>query len=289
MSISLIKELRERTKAGFLNCKKALEASNGDIEKAIKWLQAKDATIAAKKAGAIAADGVVSIKFKGKKYVIYEVNSQTDFVASNEQFLNVVDQIGETLLKNDFLNLEEANNLKTKNGKTIKELCIDATAKIGEKIILRRVDSILLKDSQNIGFYVHVNNKIAALIISEGGNFEILKNVSMHIASMNPKFLSKNSISKIQIEKMKKEIENSKIVKSKPEKIRNNIAEGMLKKQFSEVTLLDQEFVMKKMLVSKYLSNHSAKAIKMIRYEVGEGIEKNKQDFASEVASQMSK
>lgn len=289
MSILLIKELRERTNAGFLDCKKALEFSNGNIEKAIEWLQKKGAAIAAKKAGSIAADGVVSIKFKDQKYVIYEVNSQTDFVASNEQFLNVVDKIGETLLKNDFSNLEEANSLKTKSGKTISELCIDATAKIGEKIVLRRVDSILLKNSQNIGFYVHVNNKIASLLVSEGGSSKILRNVSMHIASMNPDFLDRNSISQSQLEKMKKEIENSNIIKNKPENIRSKIVEGMLKKQFSEITLLDQEFVMEKMLVSKYLSNHSAKAIKMIRYEVGEGIEKKEQNFVSEVVAQIPK
>ena len=289
MSLLLIKELRKRTGAGFLNCKKALESSKGDIEKAIEWLRKKGAAIADKKAGAIAADGVVKIKFKDQKYVIYEVNSETDFVASNEQFLNIVDKIGETLLKNDFLNLEQANALKTKDGKTIAELCLEATTKLGEKIILRRVESILLKNSQNIGFYVHVNNKIASLLISEGGTSEILKNVSMHIASMNPQFLDRNSIPQSQLEKMKDEIANSEIVKNKPEKIRANIAKGMLKKELAKVTLLDQEFVMEKMLVSKYLSNHFTKPIRMIRYEVGEGIEKIKQDFASEVMAQMSK
>ena len=289
MSGLLIKELRKRTGAGFLDCKKALDFSKRDIEKAIEWLKIKGSAIADKKAGAIAADGVVSIKFKNKKYVIYEVNSQTDFVASNEQFLNLVDEIGEILLKNSFSTLEEANKLKNKNGKSIEELCVEATAKLGEKIVLRRVNFILLKDSQNIGWYVHVNNKIAALLVSEGGSSEVLRNVCMHIASMNPKFLNKDAISQVELQKMKKNIEKSEVLKNKPEKIRKNIAYGMLKKQLSAITLLDQEFVMEKMLVSKYLSNNSAKAVKMMRFEVGEGIEKVKQDFVSEVKAQMSK
>ena len=284
----LVKELRDRTGAGFLDCKKAIEASNGDVEKAIEWLQERGAAKAAKKAGAIAADGVVSVKHKNNKAVIYEVNSQTDFVATNDQFLTLVDKIGNALLEATFSNAEEANSVSV-DGKTVAELCVEATATIGEKIVLRRAEIVSLSEDEALGAYVHVNKRVAAIVVSKGGSEETSRNVAMHVASMNPQFLDETSVPVDKLAKMKEEINASETLANKPENIRENIAAGMLRKQLSELTLVDQEFVMEKMPVKKYLANNGAVATKMVRYEVGEGIEKKEEDFAAEVAAQMAK
>ena len=286
MSALLIKELRDRTGAGFLDCKKAIEASNGDVEAAIAWLQERGAAKAAKKAGAIAADGVVSIKQNGNKVVIFEVNAQTDFVAQNDQFKALVEKIGNALASSNFSTSEEANQI-TVEGKTIAELCVEATATIGEKIVLRRAEQITLQDGEVAGKYVHVNSRVAAVVVTKGGNEDAARNVSMHVASMNPRFLDENGVPADQLAEMKKEISESEVLQSKPEQIRENIAAGMLRKQLAEMTLVDQEFVMDKMPVKKYLANHGAVATKMFRYEVGEGIEKVVSNFAEEVAAQM--
>lgn len=286
MSALLVKELRDRTGAGFLDCKKAIEATNGDVEAAIAWLQERGAAKAAKKAGAIAADGIISIKSNGNKTVIFELNSQTDFVATNDQFLALAEKIGNGLVNASFATAEEANAVVVE-GKTVADLCIEATATIGEKIVLRRANLVELKDGQVIGSYVHVNKRVGAILVTEGGNDEANRNVAMHIASMNPQFLDETSVPADQLAKMKAEIAESETIKSRPENIRENIAAGMLRKQLSELTLVDQEFVMDKMPVKKYLANSGAVAKQMFRFEVGEGIEKVETDFAAEVAAQM--
>lgn len=288
MSAKLVKELRDRTGAGFLDCKKAIEASNGDVEKAIAWLQEKGQAKAAKKAGAVAAEGVIAAKKEGNKAVIFEINSQTDFVAQNDKFKALVEKIGTALVAADFKTAEEANTVKA-GDKTIAELCTEATATIGEKIVLRRAELINLTDKQSLGLYVHVNSRVGALLVAEGGDDESSRNVAMHIASMNPQFLDENSVPADTLAEMKKEIAESDVIASKPEKIRENIAKGMLNKKLSEITLVDQEFVMEKMPVKKYLADNGAKALKMIRFEVGEGIEKVASNFAEEVAQQMGK
>lgn len=285
-SALLIKELRERTGSGFLDCKKALEATNENIDASIEWLQERGAAKAAKKAGAIAAEGVVAIKSEGNKTIIYEVNSQTDFVATNDIFLKVVDTIGEALMTQNFTTPEEANAIVF-NGKTIAEIAIEATGTIGEKIVLRRAQIIETKDGEVLGAYVHVNKKVGALLLTEGGNSEVDRNVAMHIASMNPQFLDESQVPAEKVAIIKEEIAESDAIKSKPEKFRENIATGMLRKKLSEMTLVDQEFVMDKMPVKKYLSNANAVAKQMVRFEVGEGIEVAEVDFAAEVASQM--
>lgn len=285
MSAQLVKELRERTGAGMLDCMNAIKATNGDIEKAIVWLQEKGISKAAKKAGAVAAEGVVAIVENDKKIVIYEVNSQTDFVATNDEFKNLVKKIGDVLIKNDFNNVDEANALK-QDGKSIADLCLEATAKIGEKIVLRRV----LKENTSdlvVGSYVHVNKRIAAVVLTKGGSEEAARNVAMHVASMNPKYLDEKSVPAEQIKAFKAEIAKAPALQTKPEKIRESIANGMLRKQLSELTLVDQEFVMEKMPVSKYLAGVNAEAKAMLRLEVGEGLEKGNVNFADEVKAQM--
>ncbi|MCK5806875.1 MAG: elongation factor Ts [Mycoplasmataceae bacterium] len=288
MSAQLVKELRERTGAGFLDCKKALEASSQDIEKAIEWLQERGAAKAAKKAGAIAAEGIVQIVTEGSKSVIFELNSQTDFVSTNEQFLKVSSDIGKALIENEFSTVEEANAIML-DGTSVADLCIKATATIGEKIVLRRAASVVTKDGESIGAYVHVNKRVGAIVIAKGGKDDTTRNVAMHVASMNPVFLDETSVPAKELQAMKDEIASDEMLLTKPEKIRGNIAAGMLRKKLSELTLVDQEFVMEKMPVKKYLSNTGATAVSMVRFEVGDGIEKKEEDFAAEVAAQMNK
>lgn len=284
-STLLIKELRQRTGAGFLDCKKALEASNNDVEKAIVWLQEKGVARAAKKAGSIAAEGIVKTAVSDTHAVIFELNSQTDFVATNDQFQKLAQTISDALLSNDFSTIEEANAIKV-NETTIADLCIKATATIGEKIQLRRAIRIE-KNNLIIGAYTHVNKRVAAIVVTDGGSDEIARNVAMHVASMNPQFLDESSVPADKVAAMKAEIEKSPALEGKPDNIKENIAKGMLRKSLSELTLVDQEFVMEKMPVSKYLANGKAVAKAMYRFEVGEGIEKAEVNFADEVKAQM--
>ncbi len=283
--VKLIKELRDRTGAGFLDVKKALDATDNDIEKSIEWLQERGAAKAAKKAGNIAAEGVVAVSQNDTTITMFEVNSQTDFVAKNEKFIELVKTIGDALLTKPFSSPEEANAIEV-NGKTISKITEEATASIGEKIELRRAVSIA-KGSNTVGAYVHTNFQVGAIVLTEGGTEDTIRNVAMHVASMNPQYLDEAAVPAEQVAEMKKDIMESDSLKSRPEAIQEKIAEGMLRKQLSELTLVDQEFVMEKMPVSKYLASNNAKATMMVRFEVGEGIEKVEGDFAAEVAAQM--
>ena len=286
----LIKKLREMTGAGFVDCKKALENSNNDLDAAIEWLQKNGAAKAVKKSSNIAADGLVSISKDDQNVVIYEVNSQTDFVAMNEDFKKLVDKIGKILVKNNFSSIEESLSLKDEDGKTIEELTMEATAKIGEKIALRRAKKVSLKDNINVGMYVHFDGKKASLIVCEGGNEENLKGVAMHITAMNPIYLNEQAVPSSKIEDLKLEFSKSPALEGKPEKIKESILAGMLRKELSNYTLTEQDYVVEPgKTVGKFLQDINAKEIEMIRFEVGEGIEKQEVDFAAEVAAQMKK
>ncbi|PAF55261.1 translation elongation factor Ts [Mycoplasmopsis agassizii] len=286
----LVKELRERTGSGFLDVKKALEATNYDIEKAIEFLKDSGKAKAAKKAGRIAAEGLVSVVKNDKKVVIFEVNSETDFVATNQQFIDLVKNIGQALLANDFTNLESALAVKIDANSTILQATENATATIGEKISLRRAEFVNLEANQVAGIYTHANGRVSSLLLAEGTNETNARNVAMHIAAMNPEFLSKNEVPANRLEKLTAEFKESPSLKGKPEKIQENILSGMLNKALAEFTLLNQPFVMDQgFTVEKYLTDSSLKALKMKRFEVGEGIEKEVVDFAAEVAAQMKK
>lgn len=286
----LIKELREKTGAGFVDCKKALEASNNDINAAIEWLQKNGAAKAIKKAGNIAADGLVNIVKNDKCAIIYEVNSQTDFVAMNEDFQSLVKQIGKILLSNDFNSTDEALQLKDENGKTIEELTTNATAVIGEKISFRRANKVDLTKGNKVGTYVHFDGKKAAIFVADNGEEEKLKGIAMHITAMNPEYLNEASVPSSKIDEMKNEFKNSPALKGKPENIQENILKGMLRKALSENVLTEQDYVVESgKTIANYLKEIGAHELAMFRFEVGEGIEKQEIDFAAEVAAQMKK
>ncbi len=283
-----VKELRERTGAGILDSKKALEATNGDVEKAIEFLQEKGQAKAAKKAGRIAAEGLVSTSSNEKSAVVVEINSETDFVSKNQQFQELVRTITKGLLAAEFSNDNEASQVMV-DGATIEDLCVKATATIGEKISFRRAVKFTAEEGEVIGAYTHANGQIAALFKGKGSNTEAVKNVAMHVTAMNPEFLDAESMPAEKIAEFKKTIMDEMIGIDKPENIKEKMAEGKLRKVLSDLTLVDQEFVMEKMPVSKYLQGNSLEAVSMVRFEVGEGIAKDATDFASEVAEQMKK
>jgi len=286
ISASMVKDLREATGAGMLDCKKALEASNGNMEDAITWLREKGISKAAKKASRIAAEGLAVAKVKGNKAVIVEVNSETDFVAKNEEFQNLVNIIADTVLDSDVKTVEEANAL-TVNGKTIEELVVDKTATIGEKLSFRRFEVLEKNDSQVFGTYSHMGGKIVALTLLDKDE-EVAKDIAMQVAAMRPLYLDRDAVPSSVLEKektiLKEQAENEGL---DPNKI-DMIVNGRINKYYEEVCLVDQGFIKEnKMKVSKYVESKGSKIVSFVRYEVGEGMEKREENFAEEVMKQI--
>ena len=202
ISASMVKELREKTGAGMMDCKKALVETNGDMEKAIDYLREKGISKAAKKAERIAAEGLSNIYIKGNDAVVVELNSETDFVAKNAEFKELLDKIGNTILENNVTSMEEALNTKC-GDETINDLIVNATAKIGEKISLRRFEKVTKTDSQVFGSYLHMGGKISSLTIIEGGNEEVARDVAMQAAAMRPQYINIESVPAEDLEREK--------------------------------------------------------------------------------------
>ena len=286
ISASMVKELRESTGAGMMDCKKALEASNGNMEDAITWLREKGISKAAKKASRIAAEGLAVSKIEGNKAVTVEVNSETDFVAKNEEFVNLVDIIATTLLNNEVTTIEEANKL-TYEGKTIEEIIVEKTSTIGEKLSLRRFEIITKEDSQVFGTYSHMGGKIVSLcVLTKDG--ELAKDIAMQIAAMRPLYLNRDMVPTEVLEKerniLKEQAENEGL---DPNKI-DMIVNGRINKYFEEVCLVDQGFIKEnKMKVNKYVESKGSEILSFVRYEVGEGMEHRVENFADEVMKQI--
>ena len=287
ISASMVKELRESTGAGMLDCKKALEASNGNMEEAITWLREKGISKAAKKASRIAAEGLAVAKVVGNKAVIVEVNSETDFVAKNEEFKSLVDIIADTLLNNSSVKtVEEANKL-THDGKTIEELVVEKTSTIGEKLSFRRFEIVEKEDSQVFGTYSHMGGKIVALCVLTKDE-EVAKDIAMQIAAMRPLYLNRDMVPADVLEKertiLKEQAENEGL---DPNKI-DMIVNGRINKYYEEVCLVDQGFIKEnKMKVNKYVESKGSEIVSFVRYEVGEGMEKREENFADEVMKQI--
>ena len=287
-SASDVKTLREKTGAGMLDCKKALQENNGDLEAAITWLREKGIAKAQKKGDRIAAEGLAQIFTNGNQAVVLEVNSETDFVAKNEEFRNFVNTLGNALLNSDVNTMDEALKLKVNDG-TVEDLVIAIIAKIGEKISFRRFQRVIKKDNENFGEYLHNGGKIASLVVIEGGNQEVAKEVAMHLAAMRPLYLNSASVPVDVLEKEKEIMRQELLNEGKPADKIENILVGKVRKYYEEICLENQIFVKveNKETVSKYLENNGAKLISMVRFEVGEGIEKRQENFAEEVMSQI--
>lgn len=290
ITAQMVKELREKTGAGMMDCKKALQEVNGDMEKAIDYLREKGIAKAAKKGDRIAAEGLTSIKVNSNDAVILEVNSETDFVAKNEAFQALVNELADHLLANKPANVEEA--LKQSMGDTtVEEHISAAVAKIGEKITLRRFAILSKTDNDAFGAYLHMGGRISVLSVLEGTtNDEVAKDVSMHIAALKPKYVSRDQVSQEEVERERQVLTQQALNEGKPENIVAKMVEGRLGKYFEEICLLDQAFVKNPdQKVRQFVESHGAKVREFVRYEVGEGMEKREDNFAEEVMSQVKK
>jgi len=288
ISASLVKELREKTGAGMLDCKKALEETNGNINEAADWLREKGISKAAKKADRIAAEGIAAIKIDGNTAVIVEVNSETDFVAKNEEFKAMVNEILDVIIKGKVETVEDVLSLPSSEG-TVESLIVNKTAKIGEKLSFRRFDKIIKKDSEAFGDYIHMGGKIAVLTVLDNTSASIAKEVAMHAAAMRPTYVKSSDIPTDELEKEKGIMKEQLINEGKPADKLEGILVGKVKKYYEEVCLEEQIFVKSenKETVGKYVSANGGTIQTMIRYEVGEGMEKREDNFAEEVAAQL--
>lgn len=289
ISAAKIKELREMTSAGMMDCKKALEATNGDMDEAVKWLRENGIMKAAKKESRIAAEGVCRVEVQGNLATVFEVNSETDFVAKNPKFGELVDTIAKAILANKAKNDEEALEA-TYEGQTVKDIIVAAVATIGEKITLRRVSLVEKTDSQVFGAYTHMNGKIVVLTVLEGGTEEVAKDICMHVAAMNPKYIDESYVDAAFLASETEILRQETLNEGKPEKIVDKIVEGKVHKMLKSICLVDQPFVKNDdITVGEYARNNKAVIKQYIRLAVGEGIEKRKDDFAAEVMAAVNK
>lgn len=287
MNAKLIKELRDISGAGMMDCKKALEENDNDIKKATEWLREKGIAKAAKKAGRIAAEGLSTVITEGNKAVILEINCETDFVAKNEKFQNFVNEVARTILNSNAKTNEEALSLPCEDG-TLSDAVTNMTATIGEKISFRRFTLLEKSDDQNFGTYIHMGGKISVLTLLDGASEEVAKDVSMHAAAMRPEYVKKEQVPEEQVEHEKKILTEQAIAEGKPANIAEKMVMGRINKFYKEICLEEQEFVKDNSVsVAKYVSNNGGKIVDVIRYEVGEGLEKRQENFAEEVAAQM--
>ncbi|CAM3422076.1 translation elongation factor Ts [Cytobacillus oceanisediminis] len=291
ITAQMVKELREKTGAGMMDCKKALQETEGDMEKAIDFLREKGIAKAAKKGDRIAAEGLSSVKVDGNEAVILEVNSETDFVAKNEGFQTLVKELAEHLLANKPASVEEAAGQTMANGATLESHINTAIAKIGEKLSLRRFEIKTKTDSDAFGAYLHMGGRIGVLTVLEGTtDEEAAKDVAMHIAALNPKYVSRDEVSQEEVERERQVLTQQALNEGKPENIVAKMVEGRLGKYFEDVCVNDQAFVKNPdQKVGKFVESKGGKIREFVRYEVGEGIEKREDNFAEEVMNQVKK
>ena len=288
ITASLVKELRERTGAGMMDCKKALTQTDGDIDAAIDYLRENGIAKAAKKADRIAAEGLSYIEVKGNKAVILEINSETDFVAKNEKFVALVKNVAEAILAAEPATLEEALQVEAQGG-TVEAVINEGIATIGEKLSLRRFEVVTKSDADAFGAYSHMGGRIGVLTLVEGStDEEAAKDVAMHIAALAPKYLDESQVPADVLEHEKKVLTEQALNEGKPANIVEKMIVGRINKFLEEITVVNQKFVKDdSFTVEKFLVSKGGKLAKFVRYEVGEGIEKKEDNFAEEVMSQV--
>lgn len=290
ISAKQVKELRDMTGVGMMAAKKALMEVDGDIDKAVDFLRAKGVDTMAKKADRIAAEGLAATYVSGNTAAIVEVNSETDFVAKNESFQEMVEKIVKAIVEQKPADNEAVLGLDV-DGQTVKDLIIENTSKIGEKLSFRRFAILEKTDNDVFGEYIHAGGRIAALVLVEGmQDEEMAKDVAMHVAAINPQYVSADQVPQ-EVYDHEKQIQTEKsLAEGKPANIVEKMVEGRMGKFLAEISLVDQPFVKDSALtVAKYLAEKGGKAKSFVRFEVGEGMEKRNDDFAAEVASQMGK
>ncbi|PZH01998.1 translation elongation factor Ts [Staphylococcus aureus] len=289
ISAKLVKELREKTGAGMMDCKKALTETDGDIDKAIDYLREKGIAKAAKKADRIAAEGLVHVETKGNDAVIVEINSETDFVARNEGFQELVKEIANQVLDTKAETVEALMETTLPNGKSVDERIKEAISTIGEKLSVRRFAIRTKTDSDAFGAYLHMGGRIGVLTVVEGStDEEAARDVAMHIAAINPKYVSSEQVSEEEINHEREVLKQQALNEGKPEIIVEKMVEGRLRKYLQEICAVDQDFVKNPdVTVEAFLKAKGGKLVDFVRYEVGEGMEKREENFADEVKGQM--
>ena len=287
ITAALVKELREMTGAGMMDCKKALTECDGDMDKAVDFLREKGLSQAAKKAGRIAAEGVVGsyISDDAKVGAIVEVNCETDFVAKTDEFKDLVNTIAAHIAATNPADVE-ALSASELDGQTVAALITEKIAKIGENISLRRF--VRFESEGTVASYIHAGGKIVTLVEMKGGNANLAKDIAMQVAADNPSYLDRTQVPQTELEHEKMVLTEQARNEGKPEKIIEKMVEGRIEKFYKEVCLVDQAFIKgDDEVVSNLLKKENAEVIRFVRYEMGEGLEKKQEDFAAEVAAQM--
>lgn len=292
ITAKMVKELREKTGAGMMDCKKALQETEGDLNKAIDYLREKGIASAAKKADRIAAEGATFIEIDNNTAVLLEVNCETDFVIKNDQFKQLLSNLGRHLVSEKPADVEEALQQNLNGGSETVEKHINSfIATIGEKISLRRFVLLNKTDNDAFGAYLHMGGRIGALTLLEGTtDAEAAKDISMHVAAVNPRYISRDEVSEEEVNREREVLKTQALNEGKPEKIVEKMVEGRLSKFFAEICLLEQDFVKDPDLtVKKFVEEKNATVKHFERFEVGEGMEKREENFADEVMSQIKK
>lgn len=290
ISAKLVKELRDKTGAGMMDCKKALVETDGDIDKAIDYLRENGIAKAAKKADRIAAEGAVYIAAEGNEAVIVEINAETDFVARNETFQELVKKIASHILATKPADVEALSNSEI-DGETVTSIMNNAVATIGEKLNIRRFAVETKTDNDAFGQYMHMGGRIGVLTVVEGTTDEtIAKDVAMHAAALNPKYVSRDQVDQAELDHEREVLRQQALNEGKPEKIVDKMVEGRVRKYLEEICIVDQPFVKDSdQTVQQYLDSKKASIRSFVRYELGEGIEKREENFADEVLGQVKK
>ena len=286
ITAALVKELREITGAGMMDCKKALVETEGDKDKAIDWLREKGIAKAAKKAGRIASEGVVAAAFceKCNTACIVEINSETDFVAKNDNFKALVKKIAEHIVATKPADID-ALNASELDGKTVAEVMTEAVASIGEKLSLRRFEGDT-SEAGKLATYIHMGGKIGVLVELDGGDEAMGKDIAMQIAAAKPTAIDRAGVDASALEHEKEVLRKQALEEGKPEKIVERMVEGRINKFYKEVCLVEQEFVKDSdKTIADVLGG--VKVLRFARFEMGEGLEKKNEDFAAEVAAQI--
>ncbi len=285
ISASMVKELRERTGAGMMECKKALVDSNGNLDSAIELLRTTGQAKAEKKAKRIAAEGRIIIKSDTEHTVILEINSETDFVANDSNFINYAESVAVAILENEVIDLESLNKIDLTTGMNVENARTQLISKIGENISIRRFDKI--KQCDNMGVYTH-GARIGVVVSLTGGDKETSKDVAMHVAASNPICISNEGVPEELISREERIFKEQAASSGKPPEIIDKMIQGRMGKFFKEVTLLGQPFIKNPDIsVDELLRESKAEIISFKRYEVGEGIEKKEENFADEVMAQI--
>ena len=290
ITASQVKDLREKTGAGMMDCKKVLTETDGDMEKAIELLRERGIAKAAKKSDRVAAEGIVAayVSEDGKVGSVVEVNSETDFVAKNEEFKAFVEDVAEQVAKENPSDVEALLAQKSikEDGKTVGEVLTDKIAKIGENMTIRRFARF--ESAGLVEKYIHGDGKIGVLVELEGGDSEVAKDVCMQIAAAKPEFLDRESVPQERLDKEMEILKAQAMNEGKPEAIAEKIVQGRVGKFYSEICLVEQEFVKNPDIkVKDLLASKNAKVIRFARFEKGEGIEKKEENFAEEVMKQI--